>query len=214
MQVIIRTSWLVVLTIMWLLLCAFLLQTSWTCTTRSAPVSWTDPSKVWRSTSARTALPLASSTRRPSRPNARTRPPKRLPRGQVSGRRHCWCACSFWSHGGAGSVLLTWPRRHYTPIRHSSVPTLPAALTNPFSSSSLIIWTLPWQSTSQVNRMWGILPDCCCSVTGWVVAFQQEAQVCCPSVFWASSFTVDRKLRRSSKSVFKRKHFFLFQNKI
>lgn len=112
------------------------------CTTRSAPVSWTDPSKVWRNTSARTALPPASSTRRPSRPNARTRPPKRLPRDQVSGRRRC-CACSFWSHGAAGSSMLTRPRRHDTPVRHYSVPTLPAALTNPFSSSSLIIWTLP-----------------------------------------------------------------------
>lgn len=199
-----KNNWLLFLTVTQLPSCIFFLQTSWMCTTRSAPVSWTDPSKVWRSTSARTALPLASSTRLPSRPNARTRPPKRLPRGQVSGRS--------WLHGEAGSVWLTQPQ-HDTPVRHYSLPSLPVTLTNAFSSSSLIIWTLPWQSTSQVNRMWGALRDCLCSLSGWLVAFQQEAQVCCPLMFWASSFTVDRKLRADVRHK-SYTLFFLFFNKI
>lgn len=80
------------------------------------------------------------------------------------------------------------------PVGHDSLPTSSAAPTNPFSSSPLIIPILPWQSTSQVNRMWGVPHECCCRMTGRIVAFLQEARVCCSSAWiWASSFTVDRK---------------------
>lgn len=80
------------------------------------------------------------------------------------------------------------------PVGHDSLPTASAVPTNPFSISSLIIPILPWQSTSQVNRMLGVLRDCCCRLTRRIVAFLQEARVCRSSVWiWASSFTADRK---------------------
>ena len=83
-------------------------QTSWTCTSRSA--SWTAPLRGWRSISARAVPPPASSTHRQFRPNAKTPPPRRPPKDQVSHTEnavHCWFLSFYLSFCPALSLALS-----------------------------------------------------------------------------------------------------------